>query len=38
MLQTLAVVMGLRQVRPPPVKLHVTSIESEEQPRFGSIQ
>lgn len=35
---TLETVMGLRQVCPPLVKLQMTFMVSEEQPRFGSIQ
>lgn len=37
-LKTLDTATGLRQVWPPLVKLHITSILSEEQPRLGSIQ
>lgn len=35
---TLEAVIGFRQVCPPPVKLQETSIVSDAQPRFGSIQ
>lgn len=35
---TLDTVTGFRQVCPPPVKLHITSMVSAAQPRFGSIQ
>lgn len=36
--RTLETVTGLRHVCPPLVKLQVTWMVSEEQPRFGSIQ
>lgn len=36
--RTLDIVTGFRQVCPPAVKLHVTSMMSAAQPRFGSIQ